>query len=188
MWPSSLLSGDVVMARTAIIGAVVALLAALLAVGGSVLGITTLWPVLLAVAVGLAAGHVTLGRVIAYVVGAGTSWVTAAIGAGVLPQTALSDVIVVILGIAILTVIAALTADRVPLWAGLAGYAAFAALYEPLYAANPTLFLSESPVALVTVLLAGALGIAIATVAELLTAGAGRRIVTTDEVVEGGAL
>jgi hypothetical protein len=176
------------MARTALTGALVALLTALVVAAGSFLGITTIWPVLLAVAVGLAAGHVTLGRVIAYVVGAITSWVAMAIGAGVLPQALVSDVLVVVIGLAILTAVAALTADRVPLWAGLAGYAAFAAFYEPIFAANPTLFLSESPVALLTVLLAAALGIAIATVAELLTAGAGRRVVTTDEVVEGGAL
>jgi hypothetical protein len=41
---------------------------------------------------------------------------------------------------------------------------------------------------LITVLLAGALGVAIATVAELLTAGAPARITTTEEVelVDGG--
>jgi hypothetical protein len=106
----------------------------------------------------------------------------------VLPQTGIADAIVVIVAIAILTVIAALTADLVPLWAGLAGYAAFAGLYEPIYEANPTLFLSESPVALITVLLAGALGFAISAIAQLLTAGVAGRVVTTDEVeyVDGG--
>jgi hypothetical protein len=64
---------------------------------GSTLGITTLWPVLLAVAVGLAAGHITLGRVVAYVLGAVVSWVAAAVGAAALPQTGyLSDAIVVV--------------------------------------------------------------------------------------------
>jgi hypothetical protein len=177
------------MARTALTGAVVALLAAVLAVTGSALGVTTLWPVLLAVAVGLVAGRITLGRVVAYVVGVVVSWVTMALGAAVLPQTGVSDAIVVVLGVGILAVIATLSADRAPLWAGLAGYAAFAALYEPLYAANPTLFLVESPVALITVLLAGALGVAIATVAELLTAGTSeRRVVVADEteLVDGG--
>jgi hypothetical protein len=179
------------MARTALTGAVVALLAAVLAVTGSALGITTLWPVLLAVAVGLVAGRITLGRVVAYVVGAIVSWVAMALGAAVLPQTGVSDAIVIVLGVAILTLIATLSADRAPLWAGLAGYAAFAGLYEPLYDANPTLFLVESPIALVTVLLAGALGVAIATVAELLTAGTSeRRVVVADEteLVDGGVL
>jgi hypothetical protein len=175
------------MARTVITGAVVALLAALLAVTGGALGITTIWPVLLAVAVGLAAGHVTLGRVVAYVVGALVSWVMMAITAGVLPQLAITDALIVVLAVVILTAIAALSGERAPLWAGLAGYAAFAALYEPIYAANPTLFLSESPVALLTILLAGALGIAIATIAEFLTAGTGRtEVVRSEEYVEGG--
>jgi hypothetical protein len=176
------------MTRIVITGAVVALLAALLAVVGSPLGITTLWPVLLAVAVGLAAGHVTLGRVLAYVVGVVVSWVAMAVGAAALPQTGLSDAIVVVLGVVLLTAVAAVSGGRAPLWAGLAGFAAFAAYYEPIYAANPTLFLSESPVALITVLLAGALGIAIATIAELLTAGAPAQTVTTEEIelVDGG--
>jgi hypothetical protein len=176
------------MARTALTGAVVALLAALLAVTGTALGITTIWPVLLAVAVGLAAGHVTLGRVAAYVIGIAISWVMAAMTAGVLPQMAISDAIVVIVAVLVLTLIAVFSADRVPLWAGLAGYAAFAALYEPIYDANPTLFLEESPVALVTVLLAGALGVAIAAVAELLTSAVGDEPVRTEEVIEGGVL
>jgi hypothetical protein len=172
------------MARTVILGAVVALLAALLAVVGSPLGITTLWPVLLAVAVGLAAGHVTLGRVVAYVLGTVVSLVAMAVSAAALPQTGLSDAIVVVLGVVLLTVVAVVSGGRAPLWAGLAGFVAFAAYYEPIYAANPTLFLSEAPVALITVLLAGALGIAIATVAELLSGGAPARTVTTIEEVE----
>jgi hypothetical protein len=179
------------MTRTVLTGAVVALLAALVAATGSVLGVTTLWPVLLAVAVGLAAGHVTLGRVVAYVLGAVVSWVAMAISAGALPQTGLSDAIVAVLGVVLVTIVAIVSGGRAPIWAGLAGFAAFAAYYEPIYAANPTLFLSESPVALVTVLLAGALGVAIATVAELLTAGTGTSstVVTTDgsdDLVEGG--
>jgi hypothetical protein len=177
------------MARTAITGAVVALLAALLAVVGSTLGITTLWPILLAVAVGIAAGHVTLGRAAAYILGIVISWVVMAIGAAALPQTGVADAIAVMIGVAILTGIGVVSAGRVPLWAGLAGYAAFAAFYEPIYAANPTLFLSESPVAMVTVLLAAALGIAIASVVELVTAATpDRQVVASDdtELIDGG--
>jgi hypothetical protein len=172
------------MARTAIAGAVVALLAAVLAVIGSAIGITTLWPVLLAVAVGLAAGHITLGRVAAYVLGAVFSLIAAAVGAAALPQGGIPDAIVVVLGVALITAVAVVSSNRMPLWAGLAGYAAFAGLYEPIYAENPTLFASEAPIALVTVLLAAALGVAIATVAELLTAGATERRITTAEEVE----
>jgi hypothetical protein len=159
------------MARTAVIGVIVALLAALVAIGGDALGITTVWPVLLAVAVGLAAREPTVGRIAAYVIGALAAWASIALGAALLPQTGLADAIALMVALGILTVIAAVTADHVPLWAGLAGYVAFSAFYEPIYAANPTLFLSESPVALLTVLLAGGVGFAIAGLAALFTAG-----------------
>jgi hypothetical protein len=181
------------MARTAIMGAIVVLLVAVLAMTGTAIGITSIWPVLLAVAVGLVAGHVTLGRVAAFIVGAVASWMAVALGAAALPQTGLAAAIAIVVGLGIITAIAAVSGDRVPLWAGIAGYAAFAALYEPIYAANPTLFLSESPVALLTVLLAGALGMAIAAVADLLTTGVGHSVgvsqpvTTTDAVVEGEA-
>jgi hypothetical protein len=177
------------MARIAITGAVVALLAALLAVVGGAIGISTLWPVLLAVAVGIAAGHLTLGRAGAYLLGAVVSWIVAAIGAAALPQTGLADAITVIIGVALLTAVAVVSGGRAPLWAGLAGFVAFAAYYEPIYDANPTLFLSESPVALVTVLLAAALGIAIASIVELVTAAVpDRQVVASDdtELIDGG--
>ncbi len=171
------------MARTAVIGAVVLVLAALVAAGGGTIGITTVWPVLLGVAVGLAAAPATIGRIVAYAVGALASWLAMALGAGLLPQSGLADAIALLVGLAIIVVIATVTSDQVPLWAGLVGYAAFAGLYEPVFAANPTLFLSESPVALVTVLLAGALGIAVASFASLVapaTPGATAPVVHTD--------
>lgn len=173
------------MARTAISGAIVALLAALVAVSGGAIGITTVWPVLLAVAVGLAARPLTLGRVVAYVVGATASWIALAIRAGYLPDVAASQAVVVVGAVVLLTVIAALTADRVPLWAGLAGYAAFAGLYEPMFAATPTAFLTESPPALVTVLLAAGVGILVAELADLVT-GSRRTTREPIELADGG--
>ncbi len=156
------------MARSALIGAVVTLAAAFMAAIGDTLGITNIWPVLLAVAVGLAGGIVSLGRIGAFVVGTLAAWITLALGAGVLPQTPLGTALGVLVGVGIVAAVAALTRDVVPLWAGLAGYAAFTGYYWPLYDANPTLFLSESPVALLTVLLAGGIGLTIAAVAEMI--------------------
>ncbi|MFA9431524.1 hypothetical protein [Egicoccus sp. AB-alg2] len=158
------------MTRTVLTGAVIALVAAGLAVAGGALGITTLWPVLLAAAIGLAGGHVTIGRVAGFVIGSVAAFVAMAVQAGVLPALPSAQAIVLIVVIVVLTVVAAVSGDRVPLWAGLAGYAAFAALYEPMYADRPTAFLAEAPVAFVTVLLATALGAAAATLAELVTA------------------
>ena len=153
--------------RILIRGAVLALVAAVLALTGGALGIDTLWPVLLAAAIGLSAVPLSAGRAGAFVVGALVSWVALAVRAGLLPDMAVSQAIVVVLGIALITAIAAATADLAPLWAGLAGYAAFAAFYEPTFAASPTTFLADSAVALVTVLLATAFGFGAALLGDL---------------------
>ena len=176
------------MIRTVVSGAVVALVAAAVAAWGDVLGITTFWPLLLAVAVGLAVAPVTLGRTIAIVVGAVTSWFVLALRAGFLPDVAAARAVAVVTAIVVLTVVAAATKGRVPLWAGLAGYAAFAGLYEPMFAANPTAFLTESPVALLVVLLSAGLGVVAATVADLVATPRHREAtsVATD-APEGGA-
>ncbi|MFA9443856.1 hypothetical protein [Egicoccus sp. AB-alg6-2] len=173
------------MARTVLTGAVIALLAAGLAVVGGALGITTLWPVLLAVAIGLAGGRTTAGRVVAYVTGAAASFVAMAVTAGVLPALPAATAVVVVVAILVLTAIAAVTGDRVPLWAGLAGYAAFAAFYEPLFAARPTAFLAEAPVALVTVLLATALGAMATMLVDLLTSNVSDDRVVADDLADG---
>lgn len=157
------------MTRTVVHGAIVAVLAALLAAIGSAIGIPTIWPVLLGVAVGLAVWPMSLGRVGAFALGAVVSWGVMALRAGVLPDLGLSRALIVLIGIVLIAAVAVVTADHVPLWAGLVGYAAFAALYEPMFADSPTLFLSESPGALLTVLLSGGVGLAIAGLADLLT-------------------
>jgi hypothetical protein len=176
------------MTRTVLTGAVVALLVAVLAIGGSALGISTIWPVLLAVAVATAARNVTLGRVAAFVIGAVLGWVLFAVYAGTLPQTASSRAILAVVAVLVLTALAAVTGDRVSLAAGLIGYAAFAALYEPVYADTPTLFLSQSPIALLTVLFSGALGVAAVELSALLTSGSSSFAADETEIVEGGAL
>lgn len=75
-----------------------------------------------------------------------------------------------IVAVLILTAVAALSAGLLPLWAGLAGFAAFAGLYEPVSVASPTTFLTDAPLALVTVLLALGLGALTALGATLLGA------------------
>lgn len=177
------------MARTVIRGVVIAVVAALVAVTGNAIGIDTVWPVLLAAAVGLAVAPVTMGRVAAFVVGAGVSWLVLALRAGFLPDLAASQALVIAVGVLLLTALAALTAERLPLWASLAGLVAFAGYYEPTYAASPTRFLAESPIALVTVLLAAAVGFVAALVTDLVTAPAAETTETsrTTTIEEGVA-
>jgi hypothetical protein len=154
--------------RILIRGAVLALVAAILALAGGALGIDTLWPVLLAAAVGVAAASsLSVGRGAAFIGGALIGWVAMAIRAGLLPDTAFGRAIVVVLAIAVITAIAAATADLAPMWAGLAGYALFAAYYEPVYTASPTTFVADSTAAMVTVLLATAFGFGAALLGDL---------------------
>jgi hypothetical protein len=159
--------GDTLLLRTVIGGAVVALFAGILALVGPGIGISSLWPFLLAAGIALAAGPAVASRTGAFVLGAVVSFVVMALRAGVLPDVPLSAAILVVVGVGILTLIAALTQGLLPLWTSLAGYAVFAGFYGPTYAASPTAFLTEAPIALVTVLLAAGLGAIVAIVAEL---------------------
>lgn len=152
------------MNRTLLAGGVIAFVAALVALLGDTLNLTSPWPVLLAAAVGLATAP-TLGRGAAFLAGAATAWLVAALRAGVLPDVVIAGALLVAFAVVLLTVVALVSRDRLPLWTSLLGFAAFTALYDPLYASAPTAFLSESPVAFVTVLLAASIGFLAATAA-----------------------
>lgn len=155
------------MIRTIIAGAVLAVLAGLLAAGGDAFGITSVWPVLLAAAVGLVAGRATIGRTGGVVLGAVLGFVAMALRAGFLPDVGMSQALVVVLAILVLTLVAAVSGGAVPLWAGLVGYGVFVGFYEPTYAANPTAFLTEAPAALAVIVLATAIGTLVAVLAEV---------------------
>ncbi len=171
------------MLRTVIGGAVVAVVAGLLAIVGDGIGITTLWPVFLAVGVALVAGPAVASRVGSFALGAVIGFVAMAIDAGFLPDVAAASAIVVVLAVAVLTLAAALSQGLLPLWASLIGYAAFVGYYSPMFAESPTAFLSEAPVALVAVLLAAGVGAIVAIVAELAGVGVTR---TEDRQVAAG--
>jgi hypothetical protein len=178
--------GETTLMRTILGGAVLAVIAGLLAIVGPSLGITTLWPVLLAAAVALAAGPAVASRTGAFALGAIMGIVAMGIRAGFLPDVPTSAAIIVVLAIAILTAIAALSQGLLPLWASLAGYAAFVGYYTPTYSDSPTTFVADAPVALVTVLLAAGIGAIVAIVAELVGVGVARnedRHVGAGEVV-----
>lgn len=154
------------MIRTVLGGAVLAVFAGLLAVGGDAIGITTVWPVLLAAAVGIAAAGGAAGRVGGLLAGAVVGFVAMALLAGFLAQTAASNALVVVLAVVVLTLLAALTRGAVPLWSGLAGYVAFVGLYEPIYEAAPTAFMTDAPVALGTIIVATGVGALAAMLAQ----------------------
>jgi hypothetical protein len=169
--------------RTLIGGAVVAVIAGILAFVGSAIGITTLWPVLLAAGVALVAGPAVASRIGSFAMGSILGFAAMALLAGFLPQVAASQALAVVVAIAIMTVVAAVTQGLLPLWASLAGYAAFVGYYLPTYTESPTLFASEAPVALLTVLVAAGVGAIVGIVAEF--AGASVRS-TEDRHVAAG--
>jgi hypothetical protein len=161
--------------RTVIGGAVVAVIAGLLAFVGSAIGITTLWPVLLAAGVALVAGPAVASRLGSFAMGAILGFGAMAVQAALLPQVAASQAIIVVVAIAIMTVVAAVSMGLLPLWASLLGYAAFVGYYTPTYTESPTLFATEAPVALLTVLVAAGVGAIVGILAEFAGAGfAGR--------------
>lgn len=153
------------MLRTVLHGAVVALAAGVLAVLGTTIGTTSPWPLLLAIALGLAAAPATVTRLAAAALGAGLGLLAYAALLALLPATASAVAAATVVAVLVLTGVAAATRGALPLWAGLAGYAIFGALYAPRAEAAPTAFLSEAPAALVTVLLALGLGALVATLA-----------------------
>jgi hypothetical protein len=170
------------MTRTVVSGAVLAVVAALVAVFGEAIGILQLWPFLLAAAVGLAASGSALGRIAGFVLGALVGWVIAALRAGFLPDTTGSAVILAVLAVALALAIGAASLGRAPMWTALAGFAAFSGLYGPIYADSPTTFLADSPVWLVSLLVASGVGFLAAFLGEL-AAGALASSADSDRVV-----
>lgn len=157
-------------------GAVLAGAAGLVAALPSTLGLSSPWPVLLVAAVALARPF-RPGAVGAVLVGAASWWLAIALRAGVLADTTSALVISAMVAVGLCTVVATATRERLPLWAALVGIAAFAGIYEPMFADAPTRFLTESALALASVVVAAGLGSLAAVLATSLgdTAGAARR-------------
>jgi hypothetical protein len=70
--------------------------------------------------------------------------------------------------VALLTLMAVLTGGRLPLWAGLLGAAALFGAYEELYVAAPYNFLSESVIAVSSLLVPVSLGFLVGVISTTL--------------------
>lgn len=132
----------------------------------SVIGLSSPWPVLLAAAVAFAR-PIRPGIAGAFLVGAGAWWFAMALRAGVLPDALWSEVLAGVLAIGVIVLVAMLSSERLPLFAGLAGIAAFAGIYEPVFAESPTQFLSASPLAFGAVVVAAGLGFLAASLVDV---------------------
>lgn len=135
------------MLSTLIRGGIVVLAAGLVIGSGSLLGVEDAWPLILLAGVALAP-RMSPGTIVAVVIGASSWWAAMGLRAGVLRDANSSEFLAAAAAIALVMLAAAMSRERIPMWAGLVGIGAFAGLYEPQFAANPTLFLEESPLAL----------------------------------------
>lgn len=147
-------------------GVVVAGVAVLVVAVPSLFGLSSPWPVLLAAAVAFAR-PIRPGIAGSFLTGAAAWWLAMALRAGVLPDAVWSEVVAATLAIGVCVLVAVVSSERMPLFAGFAGIAAFAGLYEPAFASAPTQFLSESPLAFGAIVVATGLGFLAASVVDV---------------------
>lgn len=144
-------------------GVVLALFGALTIAFGHLLGLdldqVALLGVTLGGVIGLVPDRTLAQRLIGFAVGFVLAWIGFALRAGMLPDTATARAVVVFGVIVIAMLIVVATGSRIPLWSALVGSAAMVGAYEQTYAASPSLFVTDSPTAATTVLLAVAMGV-----------------------------
>lgn len=152
--------------RTCLVGGGLALTAGLIAAQGSLLGAdlprTALLGTALGAVVGLVPDRSVVGRTAGLVLGLLVAWLGYALRAGLLPDTPSGHAIAAFVVVALLTGVAASTAERVPLWSCLLGAGAMVGAYETTFATTPTTFVSDSVTAATTVLVSAALGLLVA--------------------------
>jgi hypothetical protein len=160
------------MVRSLVTGLVLAVTAAVVALYGQVLGLTTVWPVLAAAAVGLLLGAPRWRHVIAVTVGAVLGVVGSALQVAVLPALPASRALAVAAIVVVAALLGAVTGGRLGIGTQLVGWSVVTALLEPQVAANPAGFLTYAPLTLAAALAAFGLGLLAALVATLLGGGA----------------
>lgn len=144
-------------------GAVLALFGALTIGLGHLFGLDLDQVALLGVALGAVIGLVPdrslTERLIGFAIGFALAWIGYGVRAAMLPDTATGRAVAVFAVIIIAMLVVLATGSRIPLWSTLVGAAALVGAYEQTYADSPSLFLSDSPTAATTVLLACAMGV-----------------------------
>lgn len=153
---------EVTVRRSLIAGLVLAVFAALIVALGELLGLSLDHVALLGAALGGVLGlvphNVQGGRVGGFILGFVVAWVGFALRAAVLPDSSTGRAVAAFGVVAVIAVVCALTAGRLPLWSGLLGAAAIAGAYEETFTNAPSQLLKDSPTAATTILLAVALG------------------------------
>lgn len=152
------------MLRTIIVGAVLAVAAALALIISDALG----WSLDAVVLVGAAAGGVVglvadrgpVARVLSFLLGILAAAIGYVLRAAVLPDNTNARALVAALVILIVALIAGVSGNRLPFWAGLVGVVALAGAYEEAFTASPGSVLTTLPVWLTSVVVMAAVGFA----------------------------
>src|SRR5689334_9264581 len=171
--------------RTLVTGAALAIAAFLLADHGALFGADLPKVALMGAAAGAVLGLVPdrlpAARLGGFLTGFLAAWVGYALRAGVLPDIPMGRAIAAAVVVAIVTLVAVATANRLPMWAGFVGVATLLGSYETTFAATPTSFVSDSMTAVTTSLLAAAFGFLV----TVLLSDAGAVAASTSTTPEG---
>ena len=150
------------MRRTAIGGAILAVVAFLLILFGEALDLdlekVALTGAALGAVVALVPDRQPLFRGLGFAGGFLVGWGGYALRAGFLPDTSLGRALAALLVLLVLMAIALATGTRVPLWSLLTGAAAMAAAYETTFMITPSAFPYESPTAATQMAMAAGIG------------------------------
>lgn len=129
------------MRRTTFVGGILAVSAFLVVILGDLLDLklepVALLGVTLGAVIGLVPDRRPSLRLAGFVIGLVVAWIGFIVRAGLLPDSAAGRAVTVAVVIALVTAIAAASANRLPLWSLLVGAAAMAGAYEYTFAAAP---------------------------------------------------
>ena len=113
-----------------------------------------------------------IARIVSFLIGFLVSWVLFGVQAALLPQVVLSQVIGAVVVIAIVTMVAGFSRNKMPFWALLLGSATMVGAYQTQFENAPQNFLTQSVTSAGGTLIGVALGLIVAFIMELIGADA----------------
>ena len=111
-----------------------------------------------------------IARIVSFLIGFVLSWALFGVQAALLPQLVISQIIGAVVTIAIITLIAGFTRNKMPFWALLLGPATMVGAYQTEFEDAPQNFLTQSVTSAGGTLIGVALGLIVAAIMELVGA------------------
>lgn len=109
-----------------------------------------------------------IARIVSFLIGFVVSWVLFGVQAALLPQVVLSQIIGAVVVIAIVTMVAGFSRNKMPFWALLLGSATMVGAYQTQFENAPQNFLTQSVTSAGGTLIGVALGLIVAFLMELI--------------------